>query len=222
MNKEKSNRAFIFDMDGVVVQNDRYHYEAWKQFAGQHGKSVGFDEVKSWFGSTNEAILSRFFGRELSKEEVMKFASQKEALYREIYSPHIHPLDGLKEFLEEAKENGFQIGLATAAPPENVDFVLKATGFVDHFDEITDDTRITRGKPDPEIFLVTAEKMNIEPGNCIVFEDSLYGIEAARKAGMKVVAVSTTHSKAIFQDVERVISDFSEINIREAEKILNK
>ncbi len=214
-------KALIFDMDGVVVNNDRYHYLAWQEFAEKHSKKVNFEEVKSWFGSTNESILINFFDRELSPDEIKKFAAEKEKIYRDIYSQHITPLEGLKELLEAASGDGFEIGLATSAPPENVEFVLEKTKLKKYFTEITDDTQISKGKPDPEIFILTGRKLGIDPSRSIVFEDSFHGIEAGKNAGMKVIAVASTHQPDKLQHADRVIINFREIDIQELDSLMD-
>lgn len=213
-------KALIFDMDGVVINNDRFHYLAWQEFARQHGKTVSFEEVKSWFGSTNESILINFFDRRLSGDEIRKHAYEKEKIYRDLYSPHIKPLEGLKEFLDAASADGYEIGLATSAPPENVKFVLEKTNLEKYFKAITDDTQISNGKPDPEIFILTGHKLDTRPSRSIVFEDSFYGIEAAKKAGMKVIAVASTHQSDKLQHADRVVFNFNELGIRELDSLI--
>lgn len=220
MEKKEIKKALIFDMDGVVINNDRYHYLAWQKFAEQHGKTVSFEEVKSWFGSTNESIMVNFFDTNLSKDEIKKYAYEKEKIYRELYSPHIKPLEGLKELLEAASMDGYKIGLATSAPPENVEFVLDKTGLRKYFTEITDDTQISKGKPDPEIFNLTARKLGAYPSRSIVFEDSFYGIEAGKKAGMKVIAIASTHQSNKLQHADKVLSNFTELSIHELDSLI--
>lgn len=215
-------KALIFDMDGVVVHNDRYHYEAWYEYALKLGKEVSFDEVKSWFGNNNAAILRNLTGKDLTASEIEFHANEKEQLYRKVYEKDIKAVDGLKEFLEHALGLGLKIGLATSAPPANVEFILEGTGLENFFDAITDDTQIQHGKPDPEIFLKTAEKLSVNPGNALVFEDSFHGIEAARRAGMKVVGVATTHEKEALKMADLQINDFKGLTIEELNKLWNQ
>ena len=212
----------IFDMDGVIVHNDFYHCESWKQFAGSHGFEVSHQEVKSWFGNTNPMILKNLFGENLDKESIKRMSDEKEKLYREIYTGKVEPLIGLAEFLKSAIDHGWTLAIATSAPPENVKFILNETGLGSFFHETTDASEIRKGKPDPEIFLLTAAKIGIDPGNCIVFEDSFYGIEAGKRAGMNVVAVATTHEAVAFTSMEYVIRDFSEIHPETLRKWIEK
>ncbi len=217
-----NTKGLIFDMDGVIINNDKYHCRAWQVFAAKHGKSVSFEEVKSWFGSMNSSILKNLLGNELSTDEIQKFSREKEVIYRNIYSSKIKPLKGLKTFLENPGLRKWKIGMATSAPPENVEFVLEKTGLAGKFHEITDDTQITNGKPDPEIFLETAKKLDVRPDHIIVFEDSFHGIEASRKAGMKVVGVATTHKPEQLNNTDRVIKDFSTLSLDDLNEILGE
>jgi len=204
-------RALIFDMDGLIVDNDRYHCLSWMEFAKKHGKDVGYDEVKSWFGSTNRTILGNLFPDALSREQVEQMGREKEELYRRMYAKTIEPLKGLKEFLA-GLDGAFKIGVATSAPTENVDFVLGKTGLKSYFQSVTDESDIRHGKPDPEIFLKAAGKLGVPPDSCLVFEDSFHGIEAARRAGMYVIGVATTHEAGALKNTDLVIADFSQIN----------
>ncbi|MGC9344889.1 MAG: HAD family hydrolase, partial [Bacteroidales bacterium] len=154
-------KALIFDMDGVIVDNGRYHYEAWRKYAARLGKKVSFEEVKSWFGSTNVKILKNLIGGKLNTEEIQLHSDEKEKLYRQLFKKEIRALKGLEEFLKDAQKAGLKLGMATSAPPANVDFVLRHTGLREYFDTITDDTQIANGKPHPEIFLKTAEKLGV-------------------------------------------------------------
>ncbi len=185
--------VLIFDMDGVLVDNHKWHFEAWAGFGKKHGLQITAEEFGKHFGSTNRQVLVSLFGNSLSDNEFKALADEKEQIYRQMYSSFIKPVDGLPEFLQTIYQQGIPIALATSAPPENVEFTLKATGLKKYFDIITDSSMVTRGKPDPQVYLLTAAKLEVEPGECIVFEDSVPGIKSAKNAGMRVIAVATTH-----------------------------
>ncbi len=215
------NIGVIFDMDGVIVDNSKYHIRAWIEFIKKFHLELSHEEVNSWFGNTNRLILQRLFNDNLTEEKIAEYSDQKEILYRKIYEDEIKPLDGLIPFLKELKQDGCKLALATSAPPQNVEFVLSKTGVKNYFEVITDDTGIKNGKPDPEIFLKTAEKLDISPSACLVFEDSFHGIESANNAGMKVVGVSTTNPAKKLSNTEFNISNFNDISLKEVHKILN-
>lgn len=143
--------------------------------------------------------------------------NEKEAIYREIYKPFIKAVDGLPAFLQSASDKGIRIALATSAPSDNVKFTLEAIGVEKYFNVITDSSMISRGKPDPQVYQLTAEKLGVPPGECIVFEDSVPGIQSAVKAGMQVIGVATTNdSTELLKYVTEIIMNF------EASVILDK
>jgi beta-phosphoglucomutase len=211
--------GIIFDMDGVIVDNDIYHFNAWGELCKNYGLDVDKAEVKTWFGNTNPMILKRLFGDDIDQDTIVRMGSEKEALYRDMYRPDIKALDGLLHLLESLYESGFTIAIATAAPTENVDFVLEHTGIRKYFHKIVDASMIKVGKPSPEIYLKTAEVLQLSVNDCLVFEDSFHGIESANRAGMKVVGVATTHPIEALKNTVMNITDFTEINVTDILKL---
>lgn len=200
--------AFIFDMDGVIADSNPYHKIALRQFCEQHGYRLTETDLREKiYGRTNKDWIPAVFG-EIDPERVRAFAQEKEALYREIYAPHIQPVPGLVEFLEKLEQAGIPRAVATSAPRENVDFTLEKTATMRFFDVILDESFVSKGKPDPEIYRKTAAALGLPPECCIVFEDSFAGVEAARAAGSRVVAITTTHTREEFPSADIVIDDF--------------
>jgi HAD superfamily hydrolase (TIGR01509 family) len=207
--------AFVFDMDGVIVDSNPYHEIALRQFAEQHGYNLSEDDLRSRiFGRTNKDWIPMLFGTS-DPSEIGRYAVEKEALFRELYAPHIRPVDGLIEFLDKLKAQRMPCAIATSAPRANVDLTLEKTGTKAYFDIILDESFVTRGKPDPEIYLKTAEALKLPPSQCIVFEDSISGIRAATTAGCRVVGITTTHTKEEFPPVDQVIDDFKGLEPQE-------
>ncbi len=206
--------AVIFDMDGVIVDNMKYHKRAWEMFLKKYAPDMDVEEFSKHFGKVNKDLLKIVFQREVSDEEVSRFGDGKEALYRALYAEDVAPTGGLVDFLQELRENSVKTAVASAAPKVNVDFVFEKTGLRSYFDVSTDANDVTRGKPNPEIYLKTAEKLNCPPEACLVFEDSVPGIQAGRNAGMKVIGVTTSHPADKLKDTEFVIKDFTEINLK--------
>lgn len=139
---------------------------------------------------------------------------EKEGLYRELYAPYLQPVNGLENFLTELKSAGVKMAMATSATVEDINFILNKVPIRDDFDEIVNSTMVSKPKPNPQIFLKAAEKLNREPANCVVFEDSLAGIKAANAAGMKVVGITTGHPAADLQPVDLVIDDYSQLTVQ--------
>jgi beta-phosphoglucomutase family hydrolase len=208
--------AVIFDMDGVMVDNGEFHYKAWKIFCEKHLLPFAEDTFRNkYFGRTNKQILSGLYGKDLSENELRLLADEKEQIYREIYAPVIQPVRGLKEFIFKLKNAGIPIGLATSAPGENVAFVLNALNITQFIDVIVDDSMVTNGKPHPEIYLKTAEILNADPSDCVVFEDSLSGTKSAFDAGMKVFALTTTISREKHKFAHKIVDSFEEIQVED-------
>jgi beta-phosphoglucomutase len=207
----KSSVAFIFDMDGVLVDSNPFHKISLKQFCAKYGFVLSDDQLREKiYGRTNKDWIPNVFGK-LSMDQIMKYQDEKEALFREIYKHDIKPLDGLLSFLEKLDLNDIPRAIATSAPRANVDFTLEKTGTAGYFPTILDESFVTRGKPDPEIYLKTAMALGYKPENCVVFEDSLSGVIAGKAAGCKVVGITTTHTAAELSETDFVIDNFDDL-----------
>ncbi len=203
--------AFIFDMDGVLIDSNPFHKIALQQFCKQHGHDLNEVQLREKiYGRTNKDWLRNLFG-DIDKNLLLQYADEKEALFRELYKEDVHPLEGLIPFLSKLKERKIPRAIATSAPRENVDFTLQYADMEGFFDTILDESFVSKGKPDPEIYLKSAQALGFEPANCIVFEDSLSGIEAGKAAGCKVVGVTTTHSREELSKTDFIIDNFNGI-----------
>jgi beta-phosphoglucomutase family hydrolase len=208
--------AVIFDMDGVLVDNALFHERAFAEYFSRYGIKL----APEMFGRGNEELMAEMFPDE-SKERRQELADGKEAYYREIFTPHIKPVTGLVELLNELKDNNIRIAVGSSAPIENIDFVLDKLDIRNYFDAVVVAAMVERAKPAPDIYLKSAELLNVSPGNCLVFEDALAGIKAARSAGTKVVGVATSLPEARLTDTDRVINDFTEITVAEIRQIVS-
>jgi beta-phosphoglucomutase len=196
-------------MDGVIVDNHQWHLDAFIEFGKRHGLHITRENFSKYFGSTNSLIMNSLFGGKLTKAEIESLSNEKEEIYREMYRSSIQPVAGLQSFLSKIEELGIKIALATSASKENVTFTLQATGLESYFQIITDASSVTHGKPDPQVYLVTAQKLGVQPYECIVFEDSIAGIASAKSAGMQVIGVATTYkSQELLMYVNEIIMNF--------------
>ena len=191
---DPNTRAFIFDMDGTLVDNMAFHTRAWQQMLAEQGVEMDADEfmVKT-AGKTNREILPNIIGG-LSEEKLKELGDRKESLYREFFLKNRETVNGVIKFLESSKRLGVKMAVATAAPNANVDFILDGLDLRKYFQAVTTAADITNGKPDPEIFLASAKKLGVEPKNCIVFEDAINGFEAAKRAKMVAIGITTVNS----------------------------
>lgn len=212
--------GIIFDMDGTMVDNMMTHHRAWKKILAEYGLELTLEEVKATIHGKNEEIIERLFGDRFTPEQRRQISWEKEARYREVFLPELKLVDGLTEFLEGVYSAGITMGIGTAAPPENVDFVLDHLSLRHYFKGVIDASQVSKGKPDPEVFEKTAALMAIPIDQCIVFEDSPTGAETAYRAGCPVYIMTTTHHPAEFErfpNVRGFLGDFSEVSL---EKIL--
>ena len=222
MNKPKNKYDFavIFDMDGVIVDSNPFHRKALTDFCQKHGFMLSEDQMKTKiFGRTNKEWLTEFFGGNITLNQIREYEEEMESQFREDFAPHIKPIKGLIRFLEELKRNNITLAVASSAPKLNVDFILKKTKTTNYFSTIINGDSIENGKPHPEIYLKAVEAIGVIPQRCIVIEDSLSGIEAARKAGCKVIGITTTHSHQELTLTDLVLNDFDEIGLMDLEAL---
>jgi beta-phosphoglucomutase len=213
-----SSRALIFDMDGTIVDNMDFHTQAWIAFFERRGKTIDPDQFfRDTAGRQGKEIIRHYVGEDLSDEEIGALTHEKEVLYREMYGPHRRTIDGFDAFIETARARGFKLAVATSASPGSARFVLDDMGLRERFDEVVIGTvDVPRGKPHPDVFLKAADRCGVMPASCIVFEDAPLGVEAARRAGMRAVVLTTTLSASAFAEFDNVIAivnDFTQLDV---------
>ncbi len=209
-------KGLIFDMDGTMVDNMMVHHRAWQRKLAELGLELSLAEVKEKIHGINEEILERIFGDRFTVEERRRISWEKEAAYREIFLPELRLVRGLPVFLEKMNAAGIPMAVGTAAPTENVDFVLDNLNLRPYFTGVFDAKDVTKGKPDPEIFEVAAASMGLSAADCLIFEDSVTGAEAAKRAGASTVIVTTTHGReefGHFNHIVRFIEDFEGLEL---------
>lgn len=212
-NSEASPFAVIFDMDGVIVDSNPAHKIALNQFCEKYGYELTDEYLaNNIYGRTNKDWISNLFG-DLKDHEWQKYEHEKEALFREIYASDITPVNGLMPFLNLLDEYNIPRAIATSAPYENVEFVFEKTGIGSYFEIILDESDVVVGKPDPQIYLKTVRALSYPADQCIVIEDSVSGVEAAKKAGCKVIGITTTHTEDEFESTDYIINDFTNLTL---------
>jgi len=211
-----TQRAFIFDMDGTIVDNMAFHTESWLAFFARRGKQLDADAFfRDTAGRQGHEIMRHYLGDHLSKEESAQLDFEKESLYRELYGPHLSTANGFEAFIAGAKAQGVALAVATAAPNDNITFTIDGLNLRSEFKAIVGAADVARGKPNPDVFLLAAERCGALPANAIVFEDAPLGVEAARRAGMRAVVLTTTlpaEAFAEFDNVIAIVRDFSELD----------
>lgn len=215
MKNKRNTIAALFDMDGVIVHTNPYHKKAFKMFLDKHDISISDQELKDHvYGRTNAEIFPYIFKDKYTPEKGEEWADEKEAIFRDLYKKDVEPVSGLLNFLDELQRKEIKAAVGTSAPVENLDFIMDSLDLRHYFDAFLHSAHVSKGKPEPEIYLKAANELGVEPDSCVVFEDSVAGVKAGLNAGMKVVAVATTHTPDEFSGAHLVIKDFEEISVQ--------
>lgn len=185
--------AAVFDMDGTLVDNMRFHADAWVEMAARFGVDLGLERFEaSIAGRKNDEIFPDLLGRALAADELARLGHEKERLYRERAAGKIEAVAGLVGFLDRLAARQVRLAVATAAPPENRALVFDVLGLHGRFEHVVGAEHATRGKPAPDLFLAAARLLDVDPRHCVAFEDAPNGVRAAVAAGMRCVGVVTT------------------------------
>jgi len=187
-----NDSAVVFDMDGVLVDSYRPHFESWREMAQEHGVDMTEEQFASCFGRTTREIIVSLWGDHVTDEDVPMWDERKEEAYRRILAEDFPEMDGAHELLTALHSAGFKLAIGSSGPPENVAAVIEHLPAGDLFDAAVNSTDVTHGKPHPEVFLKAAEKLGVAPARCAVVEDAPAGVEAARRAGMAAIAITGT------------------------------
>lgn len=204
--------AVIFDMDGVLVDSYHAHFESWKRFYGELGIEYSEEQFASDFGRTSRDILRRTMGDDLREEQVVAWDGHKEALYRELISENFPAMDGAGELIEGLAEEGFRLAVGSSGPPENVALVIEKLAGGRRFDVAVTGADVTRGKPDPQVFLIAAQRLGVPTASCAVVEDAVHGITAARRAGMTAIALTGTLERAELAAADAVVDSLRQLS----------
>jgi len=201
--------AVLWDLDGVLVDTARFHYQAWCQLLSELSRGLSEEEFRRTFGLRNDLILRDMLG-EVSAEEVKRLSERKEALFRQHAAGRVTPLPGAVELVRHGRDGGRRTALVTSTPRANIDFVLEQVGLTGAFDTIVAAEDVLRGKPDPEGFLLAAHRLGVAPERCLVIEDAPGGIEAARRAGMRSLAVTNTRPRKELTAADAVVDSLND------------
>lgn len=208
-------QAIIFDLNGTMIDDMHFHLEEWYNVIVNHlGANLTLQQVKAQMYGSNFELFERVFGQgRYTPEEIETIAMMKERQYQERYRPHLRLIEGLPAFLERIAQHHIKLGIASAAPPFNIDFVLDNLNIRSQFGTVVSAADVKKSKPDPEPFLKAAQNLGVAPEHCLVFEDAPKGIEAALRAGMNAVAITTIHNESEFSqypDVLFFIKDYTD------------
>jgi HAD superfamily hydrolase (TIGR01509 family) len=213
--------AAIFDMDGVLVDSNPFHLEKWIELLTEHG--IPFDRrdlSTQVFGQRNDAAFRFFFGDDLPEKEIRRLSEGLEAKFRANFGPHARPPRGLEALIAECHNAGVPMAVASSAMAKNIEFVVDALGLGRYFRCLVSGDEVERPKPDPEIYLKTARKMGLDPAACVAFEDSFVGLESARRAGMKCVAIASTFPLAELEThADLAVQSFEDLRLERLRRL---
>ncbi len=196
MNRDEHSRAVLWDMDGTLIDSAEQHWLAWRETLASEHYDLSYPDFIATFGQRNDTILRRFFGPELSSADVDRIGGAKEALYRTLVRERgINLLPGAEPWLMRLHADSWRQVVASAAPRQNIEVILATLAIGPCFDAIVSAEDVQRGKPDPQVFLLGAERVGVPPARCIVVEDAPAGIEAAHHGAMRAIGVRTTHAE---------------------------
>lgn len=217
--------GFIFDWDGVVVDSSAQHEESWERLAAQEGLPLFEGHFKLGFGKRNQLIIPEILKWTNDAKEIARLGDQKEIHYREIIrETGIEPLPGVRSFLEMLIREKIPFAVGSSTPRENIVAVMSGAGIEGFFDKIVAAGDVRKGKPDPEVFLKAAELIKMPPERCVVFEDSISGVEAGLAGGMTVVGLTTTNSRELMEGSGAALvgDSFNEISLAEILEIVDR
>ncbi len=224
VNAVDTDYAAIFDMDGVLVDSYQAHFESWLAMAAPEGLHFTEAEFAPTFGRTSREIIATFWGDgRFTDEEIAALDDRKEAAFREVLQARFPAMAGARELLDELCREGFVLAVGSSGPPENIEMVLQKLGAGSLFGAIVTGMDVTRGKPDPQVFQIAAERLGVLPQRCVVIEDAPAGVTAANAAGMASVGfASTGRTRESLADAELVVGSLGELSAGRLRELIDR
>jgi beta-phosphoglucomutase len=202
-------KAVLWDLDGVLVDTAPFHFQAWQELFRSVGKGFADGDFRRTFGLRNDAILRDILG-ELAPAEEARLARRKEELYRAKADGRVRAMPGAIDLLRRLKQEGWKTAIVSSAPRENVRVLLRSLGLEEMFEAVVAEEDAPRGKPDPQGFLLAAEKLGVAPAECVVIEDAPGGLEAAKSGGMRCIGVTTSRPREALARADLVVDSLEE------------
>jgi beta-phosphoglucomutase family hydrolase len=217
-----SKKAVIWDMDGIIVDTAQYHMKGWQTVFQKRGANYTEEDYRLNTGMRNDSIIRSMLGDKVDQYDIMAITREKDEVFRQIVSKNIRPFPGVLKLITSLKANKFKIAIASSALIENIQLITRSLKIHNCFDAIVSGWETTKGKPNPQIFLLAAEKLGVETESCIVIEDAIVGVTASKRAGMCCLAVTNTNPKENLRGADLVIDTLEEITIDILERLLHQ
>ena len=218
---EGTLEAVLWDLDGVIADTGPYHFLAWQDVFRKRGVNFTEADFNHHFGQRNDTIIQSALGKNISPGELDAIADEKEANYRRRVGGNVEPLPGAIELIKSLGEHGIKAAIASSAPLENIELIIRGLDIENCFQAITWGREVTEGKPSPQVFLLSAEKLGAEPRNCVVIEDAVAGVTGAKKAGMKCVAVTNSHPRNSLKEADLIVETLEAVNIDDLARLFH-
>jgi beta-phosphoglucomutase len=218
----KRESAVIFDMDGVLIDSAADHLRSWRVLAGELGVEVSDEDFLRTFGRQNRDVIPMLFGSGRTREEIDRLGDHKEAIYRELVRGRVPAIGGAVALVRRCAAGGFKLAIGSSGHPENIALALEELGVSEFFAAVVSSDDVSRGKPDPAVFLCAARKLGVTPCRCVVIEDAPAGIEAALAADMAAVALARQHPRSKLARAHLVVDTLEEVDARSLFDLLKK
>lgn len=212
--------AVIFDVDGVLTDSYAPHFASWKQMMGELGQTFSEEQFVATFGRTNRDIFGELFKGNLTKEQIVAWGDRKEQLYRDIIAQKFLAIDGAVELIDSLVEAGIKVGVGSSGPPENIHITLEKLGRAEKMGAVVTAVDVKKGKPDPQVFLIAAERLGVPPARCAVVEDAVQGVEAANRAGMSSIGLTSTTTRDKLAHAKLVVDSLRELTPERIAKLI--
>jgi len=222
MNEYNGKKAVIWDMDGVIADTGPYHLKSWQIVLQNTGKDYTEKEFRRNTGRRSDSILRDILGEQATQEEIARIIQKKEKIARQLISQNVKSYPGVIKLITSLKEHGFKTAVASSAPMGSIQLITRNLKIDNYFDIIVSGWDLTKSKPDPEIFLLAAEKLGVETESCIVIEDAIVGVAASKRAGICCIAVTNTNTREALKEADLIVDTLEEITIADLDRLLHQ
>ncbi len=215
-------KAVIWDMDGVIADTGSYHLKGWQIVFRRREANYTEEDFRRNTGKRSDIIVREVLGEKIPQNEITEIIQEKDETFRQLMGQNIKLFPGVLKLITSLKEHGFKIAIASSAPMENIQLITQSLKIHNRFDAIISGWEVTKGKPDPQTFLLAAEKLGVEAEDCIVIEDAISGVTASKRADMRCIAVTNTTSREELREADLIIDTLEEITVDDLERLLSQ
>lgn len=212
--------AVIWDMDGVLADTAPHHFLSWRETFARRGIEFTDADFKRGFGVRNDAIIKNVLGEQTTDAEIEAIAQEKEQTFRGIIGNDVKPLSGAIELLRRLHDKGIKMAIASSTVAANIRLIVGSLDIEKYFGAIITGQDVTKGKPHPQVFLLAAQRLGAQPRNCIVFEDAVAGVQAAKSAGMYCVALTSTHPAEKLKDADLIVDSLNKVSVEDLQRLV--